>query len=88
MAWHRFVVASDDDHECSNPRCGIVASDDVIDCVQLPCPAPSCREPANLGACVFVATEDVPVCSYCCRRANADVDEDVDIRSGDDQSPE
>lgn len=71
-SWHRFAPVSDDDHDCRQPDCGLIVSDDVLEheLVAVECPAPACGESSNDGPCVLVLAADAdgvlyPVCAYC-----------------------
>ena len=84
-AWHRWVLTSDDDTECSRPGCGVIVSDDALHLVSIGCPVPLCTAPANEGCpCIIAPGDRHPECSYCRRPAVLDAEDD----GWDDDDPD
>lgn len=65
--WHRFSPESADESRCSDPDCGIVVDDTVLELLTTACPAGPCEDGGNVDlGCRFVPDDDgEPVCAYC-----------------------
>lgn len=80
--WHRFIATTDDDHECTQPGCGVIVDDAAMGDLTTPCPAPACGDEYATGGCVVMAGPHGPECSYCERpHGSTDLDQDDDLAS-------